>query len=180
MLGKRIDAIRWKLESFESVLFAFREMQGALRHDLNAKSINFQQRRPLDFYSVFALRVEICLREYFERFFKVGDQEPSPKMLSDLIMRVLDGSKGKMLSAMGEVKGSAGYVAMERVTGTPYGKRGTFVLQHTGIMNRGVASLSVTVVADCGTGELKGLTGKMNIIIAEGKHSYEFDYAIAE
>jgi len=89
-------------------------------------------------------------------------------------------SKGEMLSAMSDVKGSAGYVAMERVAGALDGKRGTFVLQHTGTMNRDAPSLSVTVVPDSGTDELKVLTAKMNIIIADGKHSYEFDYSIAD
>jgi len=88
-------------------------------------------------------------------------------------------SKGEMIGAQTEVKGSGGYVAMERVTGTLKGRRGAFVLQHSGTMTRGAPSLTVTVVPDSGTGELKGLAGKMNIIIApDGKHSYEFDYTI--
>lgn len=85
---------------------------------------------------------------------------------------------GQMLSAMSEVKGSAGYVAIERVDGTLNGRRGTFVLQHSGTMNRGAPSLSVTVVPDSGTGELAGLIGEFKIIIAEGKHSYEFSYSL--
>lgn len=89
-------------------------------------------------------------------------------------------SKGQMLAAMTAVKGSAGYVAIEKVSGKLHDRIGTFVLQHTGIMNRGVPQLSVTVVPDSGTGELTGLSGKMNIIITDGKHSYEFDYALAE
>ena len=88
-------------------------------------------------------------------------------------------SEGQMLAAQTAVKGSAGYVAMERVTGTLHGLNGSFLLQHTGTMNRGAPTLSVTVVPDSGTGALTGLTGKMNIIITEGKHSYEFDYSIA-
>jgi hypothetical protein len=88
------------------------------------------------------------------------------------------GSKGQMLAVQGEVKGSAGYVAMERVTGTLAGHSGSFALQHLGIMTRGVPELSVTVVPDSGTGELVGLTGKMKIIIADGKHSYEFEYTL--
>jgi hypothetical protein len=85
-------------------------------------------------------------------------------------------SKGVMLAAQGTVKGSAGYVAMERVTATLAGRAGTFVLQHTGIMNRGAPSLVITVVPDSGTGELEGLTGTMGIDIANGKHSWVFDY----
>ena len=89
-------------------------------------------------------------------------------------------SKGQMLSAMTAVKGSAGYVAIEKVTGKLHGRTGTFVLQHTGTMNRGAQQLSVTVVPDSGTGELTGLSGKMNIIIADGKHSYEFDCMLTD
>lgn len=88
-------------------------------------------------------------------------------------------SKGEMIATQTEVKGSAGYVAMERVTGTLKGHRGSFVLQHSATMFRGAPTLSITVVPDSGTEELKGITGTMNIIIApDGKHSYEFDYTI--
>ena len=89
-------------------------------------------------------------------------------------------SKGEMIaSGPVDAKGSGGYVAMERVTGTLNGRRGGFVLQHSATMTRGVPELSITVVPDSGTGELKGLVGKMNIVIAtDGKHSYTFDYAI--
>jgi len=90
-------------------------------------------------------------------------------------------SKGEMLSAMGEVKGSAGYVAIERVTGTLRGRKGTFALQHTGIMTRGTPSLTITVVPDSGTDQLAGLSGKMAIVIGtDGKHSYELDYTLAD
>jgi len=88
-------------------------------------------------------------------------------------------SKGEMIAAQTEVKGSAGYVAMERVTGTLKGRKGSFVLQHSATMTRGVPALSIVVVPDSGTGELKGISGKMNIVIApDGKHTYEFDYTI--
>ena len=93
-------------------------------------------------------------------------------------------SKGQMLAAMTEVKGSAGYVAMERVTGTlrtPSGVRsGSFALQHSGTLNRGTAQLSVSVVPDSGTGQLAGLAGKMTIIVADGKHSYDFEYTLPD
>ena len=85
-------------------------------------------------------------------------------------------SLGEMIAAMGGVQGSAGYVAMERVTGVLHGKRGTFVLQHTGIMDRGAPGLVITVVPDSGTDALTGLTGTMTIQIEQGKHSYVFDY----
>lgn len=86
--------------------------------------------------------------------------------------------KGEMLSAVTDVKGSAGYVAIERVSGTLRGRSGTFVLQHSGTMTRGAAQMSVTVVPDSGTGQLAGLAGKMTIEITDGKHSYEFDYTL--
>ena len=87
-------------------------------------------------------------------------------------------SKGVMLSAMTDVKGSAGYVAMERVTGTLKDRTGSFVLQHSATMTRGVPELSITVVPDSGTGQLAGLTGRMDIKINEGKHSYDFEYTL--
>ena len=87
-------------------------------------------------------------------------------------------SKGEMLSAGTSVKNSAGYVAIEHVTGTLNGRTGTFVLQHNGTMTRGTGELTVTVVPDSGTGQLEGLTGSLKIIIAGGKHSYEFDYTL--
>ncbi len=89
-------------------------------------------------------------------------------------------SKGEMLAdSMGD-KGSGGYVAMERVSGTLHGRRGTFVLQHSGTMRRGAAQLSVTVVPESGTDQLVGLDGKMTIKIDNGKHSYDFEYMLAK
>jgi hypothetical protein len=87
-------------------------------------------------------------------------------------------SKGEMLTAMGTVKNSAGYVAVERVTGTLSGKSGGFSLQHSGTMNRGAQKLTISVVPDSGTGQLEGLTGTMAIEIAEGKHSYLLEYTL--
>jgi len=92
-------------------------------------------------------------------------------------------SKGEMLAAGTagtDVKGSGGYVAMERITGTLKGRSGTFVLQHSGTMTRGAPQLSVTVVPDSATGQLVGLAGKMNIIITDGKHSYDFEYTLPQ
>ena len=86
--------------------------------------------------------------------------------------------KGQMLSAFTGTQGSAGYVAIERVEGALAGRAGSFVLQHNATMNRGVPSLSVTVVPDSGTGALAGLAGDFKIIVADGKHSYEFSYAL--
>jgi hypothetical protein len=88
-------------------------------------------------------------------------------------------SKGQMLAAVTSVKGSAGYVAIEQVTGSLRGRSGTFVLQHSGTMTRGAPQQIVSVVPDSGTGELVGLTGTMTITIADGKHSYDFEYTLA-
>ncbi|HVX93842.1 MAG TPA: DUF3224 domain-containing protein [Polyangia bacterium] len=85
----------------------------------------------------------------------------------------------QMLSAGTAVRGSAGYVAIERVVGRLGGRAGSFVLQHSGTMNRGQASLAVTVVPDSGTGELAGLAGTMAIDIVDGNHSYRFEYTLA-
>ena len=90
-------------------------------------------------------------------------------------------SQGEMLTAMGAVKGSAGYVAMERVSGTLHGRRGTYALQHHSTMTRGTPLQNIAVVPDSGSGELAGLSGSMTIVIAEGgKHSYVFEYSLPE
>jgi hypothetical protein len=90
-------------------------------------------------------------------------------------------SKGEMLTAMTSTPGSAGYVAIEKVSGTLHGRKGTFALQHNATMTRGEPSLNVIVVPDSGTGELAGLSGAMKIdIAAGGKHSYVFDYRLEE
>lgn len=92
----------------------------------------------------------------------------------------LDGaSKGQMLAAGTAVEGSAGYVALELVTGTLHGKQGSFILQHKGTMRRNTPALQVTVVPDSGTGELAGIDGTMTIVIEGRKHSYEFEYTLA-
>jgi predicted flavoprotein YhiN len=88
-------------------------------------------------------------------------------------------AKGEMLATQTETKGSAAYVALERVTGTLQGHSGSFVLQHSAIMDRGATQSSIGVVPDSGTGQLAGLTGEMRIRIdPEGRHSYEFDFRI--
>ncbi|MDQ2891188.1 MAG: DUF3224 domain-containing protein [Gemmatimonadota bacterium] len=87
-------------------------------------------------------------------------------------------TKGEMLSAGTAVKGSAGYVAIERVAGSLNGRKGSFVLQHSATMNRGVPTLVVDVVPDSGTDQLVGITGHFAIVIDGGRHSYEFDYAL--
>jgi len=87
-------------------------------------------------------------------------------------------SQGTMLALRTDEEGSAGYVAMERVTGTLDGREGSFVLQHSGIMDRGVEQLTITVVPGSATGALQGLRGTMNIIITDGKHEYDFEYSL--
>ena len=110
----------------------------------------------------------------------VGDATIGRMSLEKELHGDLEGtSKGQMLAAMSDVKGSGAYVAIERVNGTLDGRKGTFALQHRGIMNRGAPQLLVSVVPDSGTGELVGLEGTMTIEIVDGKHFYEFEYTIA-
>ncbi|MFZ6653818.1 DUF3224 domain-containing protein [Undibacterium sp. TJN19] len=87
-------------------------------------------------------------------------------------------SLGEMIAAGTATKGSAGYVAIERVTGSLQGKKGTFILMHTGVMNRGIPQLTVQVVPDSGTEELLGISGQMRIQITNGQHFYTFDYQL--
>ena len=86
----------------------------------------------------------------------------------------------EMLSALADVKGSGSYVAIERVSGTLNGRRGTFILDHRGRMTRGAQQLEIHVVPDSGTGELTGITGKMAIEIVGGQHKYDFEYVLSE
>lgn len=90
-------------------------------------------------------------------------------------------SQGEMLAFRTAIANSAGYVAIERVTGTLGGRSGSFALQHSSTMNRGVPLQNISVVPDSGTDELKDLSGSMTIVIAEGgKHAYEFEYTLSE
>ena len=88
--------------------------------------------------------------------------------------------KGEMLTALTGVEGSAGYVAIERVTGTLNGHKGSFVFQHAGIMSRGDQQLSISVVPDSGTEQLTGISGVFSLTIVDGKHGYVFDYSLPE
>ncbi|OLL31884.1 hypothetical protein BTH42_09635 [Burkholderia sp. SRS-W-2-2016] len=105
---------------------------------------------------------------------KLGRMSIDKQISGDLVAT----TQGQMLSAMTDVKGSAGYVAIEQVSGTLAGKQGSFVLQHSGTMKRGASSLAVTVVPDSGTGELTGIEGEFGIEIVNGAHSYEFAYRL--
>jgi hypothetical protein len=89
-------------------------------------------------------------------------------------------ARGQMLSAGTATRGSAGYVAIDYVTGNLEGRQGSFVLQHSGSMNRGVPTLSIMVVPDSGTDELAGLSGTLSINVIDGKHFYDFIYSIPE
>jgi len=121
---------------------------------------------------------------------KLAPQPPEDKAEGSTLARMsidkqfhgdLEGnSKGQMLTAGTDVKGSAGYVAIERITGSVKGRSGSFVLQHSGTLTRGAAQQSIIVVPDSGTGQLVGITGKMTINIAAGKHSYDFEYSLPD
>lgn len=105
---------------------------------------------------------------------KLGRMSIDKQITGDLVAT----TQGQMLSAMTETKGSAGYVAIEIVTGTLDGRHGSFALQHSGLMDRGQPSLSIVVVPDSGTGELAGIAGDFKIIMEGGKHAYEFSYSL--
>jgi len=110
---------------------------------------------------------------------KVGDPTVGRMALDKQFHGDLEGtSKGQMLAVSTDVPESAGYVAMERVNGTLHGRKGTFALQHNGVMTRGEPELSITVVPDSGTGELAELAGNMTIDIVDGKHFYELEYIL--
>ncbi len=86
-------------------------------------------------------------------------------------------ARGQMLSAGTSTKGSAGYVAIDHVTGTLDGRSGSFLLQHSGSMQRGVPTLSIKVIPDSGTEELAGIAGTLSINVVDGKHFYDFLYS---
>jgi len=112
---------------------------------------------------------------------KSGDSSLGRMSLEKHIAGDLEGtSKGEMLTSGSPAKGSASYVALERVTGKLAGRAGSFVLQHSGSMARGSRHLTITVVPDSGTEQLSGLTGKMSIDIKDGKHYYDFEYSLPE
>jgi len=87
-------------------------------------------------------------------------------------------SVGQMLTGGDVTKGSAGYVAIEKFTGTVNGRKGSFILQHSATMTRGVGQLTITVVPDSGTDQVKGISGKLIIKIEGGKHYYDFEYSL--
>lgn len=105
---------------------------------------------------------------------KLGRMSIDKKLAGDLVGT----TKGEMLSAQTDTKGSAGYVAIEKVVGELDGRKGTFVLQHAGTMDRGESQLSVVVVPDSGTEGLAGIKGTFRIDIKDGKHFYDFEYSL--
>ncbi len=109
--------------------------------------------------------------------------EADPAISSLALEKVFSGdlvgtSVGQMLGLRTAQEGSAGYVAIERVTGTLAGRHGSFALQHTGTMDRGAASATISVVPDSGSQDLTGIRGVMKITVASGKHEYRFDYTL--
>lgn len=112
-----------------------------------------------------------------------ADASSNPLLGRMLLTKTFSGAlagdaRGQMLSAGTQTRGSACYVAIDHVTGTLEGRKGSFMLQHCGTMNRGEPSLSIHVVPDSGTEGLAGLSGTLRINIVEGKHFYEFDYRL--
>jgi hypothetical protein len=114
---------------------------------------------------------------------EASEEAKAAGILRMTLAKVLEGdlvgtSRGEMFAFRTSVEGSGGYVAMERIEGTLAGKKGSFVMQHDGRMERGARSLSVVVVPDSGTGELTGLSGTLDIIITDGEHTYDFVYTL--
>ena len=89
-------------------------------------------------------------------------------------------SRGEMMGAGDLATGNAGYVAIEVVTGTLNGKRGSFALQHSSTMESGASSMNIKVVPGSGTGDLKGISGTFIIRIENGKHFYDFEYKLPD
>ena len=110
--------------------------------------------------------------------------EDGVKLNRNSVRKEMDGdmvgtSEAEMLAAYTSTPGSAGYVAIECFTGSVHGKSGSFVLQHSGLMNKGDGQLTVTIVPDSGTGELEGICGTFEIDVDDGRHSYTLSYEIS-
>ena len=111
-------------------------------------------------------------------------EQDGVKLNRNVVRKVFTGdvvgvSEAQMIAAFTGTPGSAGYVAIEHFEGSVDGKSGSFVLQHSGVMDRGDARLAVTIVPDSGTGELTGISGTLQIDNDQGEHSYVLDYRIA-
>ena len=111
-------------------------------------------------------------------------EQDDVKLNRNVVRKVFSGdmagaSEAQMIAAFTATPGSAGYVAIEHFTGSVGERSGSFVLQHSGVMNRGDARLEVTIVPDSGTGDLAGISGSLEIHNDEGQHSYVLDYELA-
>lgn len=110
---------------------------------------------------------------------KSGDQTMGRMKIEKQWHGDLEGtSQGQMLTGGDMTKGSAGYVAMEKIEASLKGRKGTFILQHSATMTRGEGQLTITVVPDSATGQLQGLAGKMTIKVENGKHFYDLEYTL--
>jgi len=85
---------------------------------------------------------------------------------------------GQMLTAGSPAAGSAAYVALERVRGTLDGRSGSFVLVHRGTMTPAGQDLDISIAPDSGTGELAGLSGRLEITVEGGQHRYDLAYEL--
>ncbi|HEY1612736.1 MAG TPA: DUF3224 domain-containing protein [Rhizomicrobium sp.] len=110
---------------------------------------------------------------------KATDPDLGQMSIDKILHGDLEGtSLGSMLTAGSPARGSAAYVAIEKVTGTLKGRKGSFVLMHSATMAQGKGEMNVTVAPESGTGDLTGLTGKLAIRVEGGKHHYDFDYTL--
>ncbi len=109
----------------------------------------------------------------------VGDEQVARMAISKVFSGEMSGTgNGEMLAYRSTLSGSAGYVAMEKVQGVMNGRQGSFIMQHSGIMNRGESQLSIKIVPDSGAEALTGIAGEMLLTIEQGKHFYEFRYTL--
>lgn len=79
---------------------------------------------------------------------------------------------GQMLGFGDPAGGAAAYMAIEQVTGTLAGHKGSFALRHSGSMADGKQEMSVTIAPGSGTGDLKGISGRLDIIVEAGVLHY--------
>jgi len=93
----------------------------------------------------------------------------------------LDGNGiGLMLSGGNPQSGTAGYVAIETVSGRLNGREGGFAMQQFGTMSGGSQTLHYEVVPGSGTGKLTGISGTLHLTIdPDGAHHYELDYDLS-
>jgi Protein of unknown function (DUF3224) len=148
----------------------------AYTHTYSTKRNTIQKEPPMTTHASGTFEVKLSSQED-----KSSDAALGRMTIAKQIHGDLEGtSTGQMLTAGTGITGSGVYVAIEKVSGTLNGRKGTFILHHTGVMTRGAPKLTITVVPDSGTGELEGLTGKMTINIVDGKHSYDFEYTLAK